>query len=310
MVDGRVTDVAGSAIAGVAVTAMYPGGREGRPFVPVDVRLIAESQANGRFTLALPYAGEFYIVGLPRLGLKSRDGYRTTFHPSARTVAHARLVRVEPGVPAVADIVMLPGKLATVSGVVLGSDGKPVPNARVALARGDGFFGVASVAFQAFPDGTFRADGFPPGAYFLAYRESAWPPPRDTIPKVSQATVVVAESDVDGVRVVPLQMVRATGRVVIDPALRASFPHAAMRVSGYPVPVDGSPGPQRGGQLQEDLIFEFRTWPMPGKVRVLIEAPGWTVKAVRLKGADITDKVIDFIQGKDVEGLEIEVTKK
>ena len=49
---------------------------------------------------------------------------------------------------------------------------------------------------------------------------------------------------------------------------------------------------------------------MPGKVRVFIEAPGWTVKAVRLNGTDITDKAIDFVQGKEITGLEIELVRR
>ena len=310
VVNGKVTDGTGSVVAGVTVTAVYRDVRDGRPFTPVSIKAVAESQADGRFSLSLPYAGEFYIVGLPRPGRPSAYGHRTTFHPSARSVLEAKPVSVEPGLPAIADIVMLPAKMAIVSGIVLGSDGKPVPNARVAVARGEGFFGLASVAFGALPDGTFRVGGVPPGTYFFAYRESAWPPPRDIIPKVSQATVVVDESDVAGVRVMPLQMVRATGRVVVDPALRASVPHAATRVSAFPVPVDGNPGPGRGGQVQQDLTFEFRTWPMPGKVRVFIEAPGWTVKAVRLNGTDITDKAIDFVQGKEITGLEIELVRR
>ena len=105
-------------------------------------------------------------------------------------------------------------------------------------------------------------------------------------------------------------MVRATGRIVVDPALRASFPHAAIRVSAFPVPVDGNPGPQRGGQVQQDLTFEFRTWPMPGRVRVFIESSAWTVKAVRLNGVDITDKVIDFVQGAEITGLEVELVRR
>ena len=69
--------------------------------------------------------------------------------------------------PAVADIVMLPAWLATVSGVVLGSEERPVPTATLIIARGDGFFGLASNGFRVSPVGTFRLGGFQPGTYFL-----------------------------------------------------------------------------------------------------------------------------------------------
>ena len=136
VVNGRVTDSVGSIVAGVAVTAVYREVRDGRTFAPMSVKAVAVSSPDGRFSLTLPYGGEFYIVGLPMPGRPSRDGHRTTFHPSARTVAEAKPVTVAPGLPAVADIVMLPAKLSIVSGVVLDSQSKPVPNARVALGPG------------------------------------------------------------------------------------------------------------------------------------------------------------------------------
>jgi len=83
-----------------------------------------------------------------------------------------------------------------------------------------------------------------------------------------------------------------------------------MRVSALPVPVDGNPGPQRGGQGQPNLTFEFRTWPMPGRVRVMIQSPAWVVKAVRLNGVDITNKTIDFVQGEPITGIEIELARR
>lgn len=315
VITGRVTDTAGGPVSQTFVTALVPDVREGRDFRPVDVRLHALTSPDGQFRLQLPYAGEFYVVALPHNApVQGRSvatqGFGNTFHSSSGSASEAKKVRVMPGQPAVADITLLPARLAMISGVVIGSDEQPVPNARVLVAHGDGFFGMDSAGFIAGPDGTFRIGGRQPGTYFLVYRETEWPPPRETIPKISQVKVVLKGADVAGVRVVPLQMVRATGRVVVDPAVRASFPHAAMRVSAFPVPVDGNPGPQRGGQVLEDLTFEFRTWPMPSKVRTSIEASGWTVKAVRLNGADITNKVIDFVQGKDIQGLEVEVTKK
>ena len=67
-------------------------------------------------------------------------------------------------------------------------------------------------------------------------------------------------------------------------------------------------GPGRPGFAKHDLTFEFRTWPAVGYVRVFINSPGWVVKAIRLNGADVTDKDLDFRH--DVSGLEIEVVKR
>jgi hypothetical protein len=70
-----------------------------------------------------------------------------------------------------------------------------------------------------------------------------------------------------------------------------------------------TPAPQRPGTARSDLTFAFETWPLPARIRVVIDSPGWVVKAVRHDGADITDKPIDFVQGKEVTGLEVEITR-
>jgi hypothetical protein len=41
----------------------------------------------------------------------------------------------------------------------------------------------------------------------------------------------------------------------------------------------------------------------------MIESPGWVVKAVRHNGEDITDRAIEFVQGKEITGLEVVVTR-
>jgi hypothetical protein len=111
------------------------------------------------------------------------------------------------------------------------------------------------------------------------------------------------------VRVAPLTMVRATGRLVVEAADRASLDPASVGVGALPTPIDGNPGPSRHGTVGQDLRFEFRAWPMPARIRVMIESPGWVVKAVRHNGADITDQAIEFVEGKEITGLEVVVTR-
>lgn len=159
------------------------------------------------------------------------------------------------------------------------------------------------------PDGSFLLSGLPPGTYFLQFHEGPWPPPRDATPLVSGAKVVVDRHDLAGVRVVPIHMVRATGRVIVDLATRSSLQPAGISVGGNPVERDGNPGPQRSGRVKDDLTFEFATWPGPGYVRLLFDAPGWKVKAIRYKGVDVTDAGIDFKEGQEVSGIEVELAK-
>lgn len=316
VITGRVLDASGNPVGGAFVTALRSDTSGGRPFRPVSARIHATTNGRGEFRLEGLHDGEFFVAALPHnppvdAGNRLvRSGYGNTFHPGVAAVADARLVRVKPGAPATADITLLPARLSVISGLVLGSNGQPTPGGMVLLAHGDGFFGLDSRAFRIRGDGAFAVAALQPGTYFLQYRETPWPPPRGTIPKVSQAKVMVDGADVTNVRVVPLEMVRATGRVIVDASYRASLVPSTVRVSAFPVPSDGNPGPQHPGNVRDDLTFDFRTWPLPGRVRVTIDSPQWTLKAVRLGGVDITDTTIEFVQGKEITGLEVELVRR
>jgi hypothetical protein len=158
------------------------------------------------------------------------------------------------------------------------------------------------------PDGSFVVTGLAPGTYFLHVREGVWPPPKDVIPKVSTATVAVSDRDVTDVRVEPLPMVRATGRIIVDSAVRAALQPSTLKVSGVPVDYDGNPGPTRPGVVRSDLTFEFHAWPALGYVRVSPETE-WTVAHVRLGGVDVTKTGIDFRAGRNITGLEVELVR-
>lgn len=214
-------------------------------------------------------------------------GRGNTFYPGVAAFAEARSVHVRPGVSPAADITLLPAPIRTTSGVVIGSNGQPVPGGRLAVTHGDGFFGLATRALRIGADGTFHATGLQPGTYFLQFRESQWPPPRGVIPQVSRAEATITDTDVTGVRVVPQQMVRGSGRLVVDAGDHAALDAGTVRVSAFPDPVDGNPGPQRPGTARPDLTFEFQTWPQPSRIRT---------------------EPIDFVQGKEVTGLEVVIT--
>jgi hypothetical protein len=256
-----------------------------------------------------------YVVALPhnpvvdRGNQLNRSGYGKTFYPNATELRDAKLVNVTPSGPARADIALAPVRLAIVSGTVIGSSGRPVSGGVLEVAHGDGLFGLDSRGLQIRPDGTFIAPALAPGTYFLQFHESAWPPPRGVIPTVSGAKVTVATADVTHVRVQPIAMVRASGRLVVNPADRSSLQPSALTVGAAPVEYDGNPGPQRPGVPNDDLTFEFKTWPSTGRIRLLPELD-WSIKAIRLNGVDMTDKPIEFMQGTEITGLEIEIVKR
>jgi hypothetical protein len=270
---------------------------------------------RGEYLLERLNAGEYFMVALPHNayadanGAPRRTGFGNTFYPGVASFTEAKAVSVRPGIPATADITLLPALIQTIAGAVIGSNGQPATGGTLALTHGDGLFGLDGRRVLIGADGTFRAPGLQPGTYFLQFREGQWPPPRGVIPVVSQAKVTIIDADVTGVRVVPLTMVRASGRLIMGGADRAALDVRRVSIGATPDPFDGNPGPQRPGSPREDLTFEFQTWPIPGRVRVIIEEPGWVVKAIRRNGVDITNKPIDFVQGQEITGLEVVIAR-
>ena len=314
---GHVFDPSGKPVPGTFVTALSQEPRAGRAFSLVSARLQSITNERGEFRLEDGlYFGEFYVVALPhnepygadrRL---NRAGYANTFFPNVVRVADAKRVRVSPSGPARADITLAPARLWAISGTVIGSSGQPIPGGRLAMPRGDGFFGLAARTFAFRTDSTFVAPGLQPGTYHLRFHESPWPPARGTTPVVSGATVVVADADVTDVRVMPIRMVQATGRLIVDGPARSALQPSAIQIGASPVDFDGNPGPSRPGLVKDDLTFAFKTWPSVGQIRVQLPSREWAVKAIRLNSVDVTDKPIDFVAGKEVSGLEIELVKR
>ncbi|HYT69608.1 MAG TPA: hypothetical protein VEL51_24530 [Vicinamibacterales bacterium] len=256
----------------------------------------------------------FYLFRRPAAraqdGRVNRTGFGITYYPGVKSRDGAKLVMVKVDGPVTADITLVPAVLSVVSGVVIGSNDRPVAGGMLGIAHGDGMFGVDSKGLRIRADGFFLLPALPPGTYFLQFHESAWPPPRGETPLVSGARVVVEGRDLAGVRVAQIHMVHATGKVVVDPAVRALFQPAAFTVGAFPVDVNGNHGPQRSGSIRDDLTFEFSTWPSVGWVRVLFDDNGWRVKAVRHGGRDVTATGIEFKAGQEITGIEIELVRR
>jgi Carboxypeptidase regulatory-like domain len=311
---GRVTDSAGQPVAGVFVTALRPPSSTDRPFEIVSVLLHAITDSNGEYRLDGLSIGDYFILALPKNDPGSpqqpvRTGYGKTFYPNASDVKVAGRVHVNGAAPARADLALVPARLAVVSGVVIGTSGQPVQGGVLELTHGDHLFGLDGRGYRLPPGGAFAIPSVPPGTYFLVMHESAWPPPRGTIPDVSQVEVVVAGGDVSGVRVVPIHMVQASGRLVMDAVTRAAADASTMTVGPTPINFDGNPGPTQPGVLQADLTFAFKAWPGLCRVRVLPEGL-WAIKSIRLNGVDMTNTPIDFVEGQEIKGLEVEVVRR
>jgi hypothetical protein len=316
-ISGRVTDPSGAPAAGVLVTLVVRERRDGIVrFHPASARARFITDENGRYRIDQVTPGEYFVVAIPRNkaqgsdGKPNRSGVRNTYHPSALAATDAKPVMVNIREPQIADITLQPARLAVMTGTVFTSAGTPANGGRLQLSLGDGLFGIGGAAIALTPNGRFAVAGVAPGTYYLRYSEGPWPaPPTEEAPLVCGATVTIREGDATNIRVMPIRMVQATGRVVIDAKQREQFDPARFTVGASPLNWEGNPGPQRPGRLRDDLTFEFKTWPGQGLVRVQPEGGAWILKSVRYRGADVTRTGIDFQPGEAISGIEIELAR-
>ena len=75
----------------------------------------------------------------------------------------------------------------------------------------------------------------------------------------------------------------------------------------FDTPMFGMAGP---GVVNDDFTFELKT--RPGKMRVQLagQAPGWSIRAVRYRGQDITDSGFEFRANENITDLEVELTNR
>lgn len=317
-ISGRVTDPSGAPVAGALVTVVLRDERNGQArFHPADVRVRFTTDADGRYRMDSVPLGDCYVVVIPpntALGpdrRPNRTGFRITYYPAAATAAEAMPVRVNVREPQIADVTLQPARLGVITGTVFTAAGTPANGGRLRVGLGDGLFGVGGGDVALDAKGRFALAGLAPGTYHLHYSEGVWPPPRDVeVPLVSGATVIMRDGDATNIRVMPIRMAHATGRVIVDAALRGQLRPGEFTVGSTPLDFDGNPGPARPGTLHDDLTFEFRAWPGRGRLRVIPEDRGWIVKAARYRGTDVTQTGIDFGAGEEISGIEVELVRR
>jgi hypothetical protein len=313
-ITGRVTNVAGRAVGGVAITLLQRRENFVRTdsvrLLPVSARLAATTDSRGQYRFDGMADGTYHVAELPYVpnaeaaGRGNRDGYAVTFHPGVENSGDSQPVTIKGSETATADITLLPAMLSTLSGSVTDSTGKPARGGVVRIIPFPPFFGIVSRPANIRPDGTFVASGILPGRYGLQMVEYRPTQPSE-IMKMSGARVTVAGRDIADIRVASIPMVRVTGRLVRN---GSTVPPSSITVSAIALVAEPPNGPGRAGTVRSDMTFEFRTWPSLGIVRAMIPRPGGGSQelpaTIRLNGADVTAGV-EFVQGRDISGLEV-----
>jgi len=340
VITGRVVDEFGEPVANANVAAMRQQFSQGqRRLVSTGQR--AQTNDIGEYRLFGLSPGQYAVSSNPQPQLIAmptangidlsgeRSGFAPTYYPATPDVASAQRVTV--GVAQTLtgiDIVLVPTRLASVSGIATDAQGRPMANGNVQLTlRGQGNSGFSTLGGGPVKqDGTFTVPNVPPGDYVVRANAMMRLPPAPgkapAPPEFSVAVVTVNGDDVAGVRLTPMAQVQVTGRIVFDdPAAAQSVRASTLRVASQILnPDDGLVGFGGGvpdSTVHDDFTFELKAFPGRIGLRAFVPllpggptaAGGWQLKSIRANGVDIIDSGVD-LGSQGLSGVEIELTNR
>jgi protocatechuate 3,4-dioxygenase beta subunit len=312
VITGRILDEFGEPLADTQVAAQrYQniGGRRrlvpaGRPGVTNDI---------GEFRLFAIPPGQYYLSATLRgFGMMGdsddRSGYAPTYFPGTPNLAEAQKVTIGLG-QSVSDINMalITTRTSRITGTAVDSQGRPFVGGVMALPRGDSMMMMFGPPGQIKPDGSFSIGGLAPGSYVVQTQGGTGPDGES-----ASTEVTINGDDVNGVRLVGSKPSKATGRVIVDAAAAQALRPSALRVVVQPAVFDMPMMGMMTGPavVNDDLTFELKTRPGRMKITLAGQAPGWTIRAVRYRGIDVTDSGIEFRANEDITDIELELTNR
>jgi hypothetical protein len=286
VIAGRVTDSFGEPAARVQVSAfLLPPGAE-----PRQVGGTATDDL-GQYRLFGLAPGDYVVMAAVAMGGMRTEiegepiGFAPTYAPGTPVRSDAMRIRVGSGMEMAADIRLTETRVYSISGTAMNSKGEPSRGLTVMLIRSEGS-GEATFGTSTSPGGTFSIRSVPPGQYELVARSVPTNVSGDgpRMPYVS-LPVDVSTGDVDGVVLVTQPSPVIAGEIVFEekpPQFHQAI--ISAQTTGR-VPLVGPPRVQvKNTQFTMSNVFA------PVTLHASFPAgPTWGLKAILLRGEDITD---------------------
>jgi hypothetical protein len=323
-ITGRIVDELGDPLAGVSIyPAQWKYFRGKRRLVPVSEGGIGFNQTDdtGQFRLTNLEPGEYFVLAYTRTTWTVDDkpteriGYLPTYSGGTANPTEAARIKVGVGQEApVGDIAMVPGKVASLSGMATYSNGMPLAGESINLTQefsGPGrssSFGMAGTKVN--PDGSFTLKNLAPGEYRLSIRG---PGDKEHPPEGVTLTVSVAGEDLTGVMLVAGSGGTLNGRVISDTGAPIPLPEQSrMRVFARPVDPTmtyQSIGDQDNGRVKDDWSFEVKNVFGLNRLSISPLPTGWAVRSVDVGGKDYADVPLDLRGGIQLDNVTIVLSK-
>jgi hypothetical protein len=328
VISGRVTDEVGEPLAGVTVFPMQARYFRGRKRM-VPVGGMVRTDDTGEYRLIGLTPGDYYVMGTTRDSWtvegndKERVGFGPTYFSGTLVVANAQAVKLTLGRELSGiDFSMVPGRVATISGTAMSSNGAPLAGESINLSQEfagpnmSSSFGFAGAKVNA--DGTFTIKDIAPGDYKLTIRTAA---DKGRLVEGATAVVTVLGADVEGVSLVTGASGTISGRLVTDEGLApmaagavssSSRTGAQLRVSARPLDPDSTYQrfTEDNGRVRDDGSFELTDVVGLQRLSVAPLASGWAIKEIASDGKDYADGPIDVRSGQSIEGVTIVISNK
>jgi len=317
IITGKVVDEFGEAIADVRVTPMRYQYVQGRRQLNPAGR-VSTTNDIGEYRIFGLAPGQYFVSASTQTNIAAgildagasddRSGYAPSYYPGTPNVAEAQRIAVGLGQTLTEiNLALTPTRLARISGTATDADGKPMGGAVVVVMMRGGASISSTMGAQVKSDGTFSVANIAPGDYMI---QAISPSALTDMSGWASGQVTVAGEDVTGIQVTGTRPTTGTGRVIVNGDAKSLAPNAIHLMATPAHPEENLMAGIGAVTVKDDYSFELKARPGLSIIRPVTLPPGWALKSVRQRGADVTDTGIEFRQNEEASGIEVELTNQ